>query len=73
VISPYRLAVLTQPAHGEFLEAKQDTAFEKFLAAEKLRRAMKYAAPKSREQADADYLDARAVAEEWGVIEGGRV
>ena len=73
MISPARLAALTRPAHGTFLESKQDQVFEDFLAAEKLRRATRRASEMVREQADADYLDARAVAQEWGVLEGGRV
>ena len=66
-MSNRKLAVLTQPARGDFLALKQDMALDRYLEAEKLRRASRRSGQKVREEADRDFADAKAVASEWAV------
>lgn len=72
MISLSRLTALTQPAHGEFLEAKQDAAMEKVYAAERVARKSSGKATEIQDEARQQQKDAIALAEEWGCLDGGR-
>jgi hypothetical protein len=61
-----QLAVMTQPAVGEFLAFKRGTAEAGLKSAEGLVAAVAHQPLKVREEAEDDLRFARAIASEWG-------